>query len=80
MRRLSIVAGIAAGAGLFLSACTEKPQTVGGAIQSDREAYTGVGKSQYANPGWKAGDKENWAQELKTRAINGQNDYVRISN
>ena len=74
------VAAAAIVCGLALAACTEKPQTAGGSIQSDRESYSGVGNSQFAAKGWKAGDKTTWEQQLKTRAINGQNEYVRIPN
>lgn len=60
---------------LFLvSGCGDKPQGLGG-IKSDNAPYTGVGTSQYATPGWKAGDKTSWERQLRTRA-QGQNDYA----
>jgi hypothetical protein len=33
----------------------------------------------FAAPGWKAGDKPGWEAQLKTRAQNGQNDYVKVN-
>ncbi|MET0509084.1 MAG: hypothetical protein ABWZ78_13040 [Burkholderiaceae bacterium] len=76
----TLVAAAAMVAGVALAACSEKPQTAGGAIKSDRESYSGVGNSQFAARGWNAGDKAGWEQQLKARTINGQNDYVRIAN
>lgn len=61
---------------LALSACTEKPQT-GGGIRSDAPPYAGTG-SQFTQPGWKAGDKAGWEQQLKARQQYGQNEYTRI--
>ena len=45
----------AAVSALMLAACGDKPQGMGG-IKSDSPPSTGVGSSQYAEPGWKAGD------------------------
>jgi hypothetical protein len=59
-----------------LSACGEKPQSLGGAKQ-DSAAYTGTGKA-YVDPSWKAGDKASWESQLRTRAQNGQNDYTKV--
>ncbi len=58
-----------------LAACTEKPQT-GGGIRSDAPPYAGTG-SQFTQPGWKAGDKAGWEQQLKARQQYGQNEYTR---
>ena len=70
---------LAIGALLGLSACGEKPQEMTGhGVKQDGAAYTGVGQSQYAQPGWKAGDKGSWEQQLKARAQYGQNDYTRV--
>jgi hypothetical protein len=60
-----------------LAGCGEKTQGLGG-IKSDAAPSTGVGASQYAAPGWKAGDKASWEQQLRTRA-QGQNDYSRVN-
>lgn len=70
--------GVAATAVLVLTACSEQPQGMGG-IRTDQAPHAGVGKSQYANPGWTAGDKGSWEQHLKTRAQYGQNDYTRAT-
>ena len=63
---------------LALSACSEKPQEMGG-TRSDAAPYTGVGQSQYQQPGWKSGDKSSWEQQLKARAQYGMNDYTRVA-
>lgn len=61
----------------MLGACGEKPQSLGG-VKSDAAPHTGVGASQYAVPGWKAGDKTAWEQQLRARS-QGQNDYLRAN-
>jgi len=58
-----------------LSACGEKPQTLG-AGKTDVSPYQG-GESAFATPGWKAGDKTSWEQAMKARALNTQNEYNR---
>lgn len=75
-RRISVV--LAAAAVWALTACGEKPQGMGG-VRSDEAPHAGVGKSQYAQPGWTAGDKGSWEQQLKARAQYGQNDYSRTT-
>lgn len=61
----------------LLAACGEKPQTMA-APKSDTPAYTGTG-SAFMAPGWKAGDKTAWEQQLKARQQNTQNDYSRMN-
>lgn len=61
-----------------LAACGDKPQGMGG-VRSDSAPYTGVGQSQYQHPGWKAGDKTGWEQQLKSRAQYGMNEYSRAT-
>ncbi len=63
---------------LALTACGEKPQTANGA-RRDVPVFQGV-TNPYAAPGWKAGDKTAWEQQLKTRAQQGQNEYNRVVN
>ena len=70
-----ITTGLVLAAALALSACGEKPQSLGG-VKSDAAPYAGVGASKYAVPGWKAGDKTAWEQQLRARA-QGQNDYAK---
>lgn len=78
MKRLTLTT-LSMAALLGLAACGEKPQEMGAnGVKQDGAAYQGVGKSQYAQSGWKAGDKNSWEQELKARAQYGQNDYTRI--
>jgi hypothetical protein len=77
MRKILTSIGLLA-AVLALSACSEKPQEMGG-TRSDAAPYTGVGQSQYQQPGWKAGDRGSWEQQLKARAQYGMNDYTRVA-
>ncbi|MDP2819710.1 MAG: hypothetical protein Q8O29_15845 [Polaromonas sp.] len=75
MMRLAFIAAAA----LVLSACGDKPQTAAG-VKSDAPAFqsvTGPGNA-YNAPGWKAGDKAAWEQQLKTRTQAGQNEYNRV--
>lgn len=62
---------------IMLGACSEKPQGLGG-VKSDAAPHTGVGSSQYVAPGWKAGDKTAWEQQLRMRS-QSQNDYSRAN-
>ena len=64
---------------LGLSACMEKPQTLG--TKTDAAPFTGTGDAPaaFVNGGWKAGDKTSWEQALRTRAQEGQNDYARTN-
>ena len=64
-------------AAFALAACGEKPQSMGG-VKQDAAPHTGTGDSKFAQPGWKAGDKTSWEQQLRTRAQN-QNDYSRAN-
>lgn len=74
----SAVPGVRLALGLacaaLLGACSEAPQTLGTA--KDTPAYSGT-TGAYAAPGWKAGDKTAWQQQLRARAQYGMNDYTR---
>jgi hypothetical protein len=61
-----------------LAACTEKPQTITSGNRPDVQAFEGPATS-FSAPGWKAGDKTSWEQQLKTRTQNGQNDYTKVN-
>ena len=61
----------------LLSACGEKPQTLGAGTK-DVSPYNGTGKA-YAVGGWKQGDKASWESQLKARTQQGQNDYGRMN-
>ena len=61
---------------VLLAACGEKPQEVKG-VRTDKPAESGTGVATFTAPGWKAGDKDGWANHLKARATYGQNDHVR---
>ena len=64
----------------LLSACGERPQELGrSGVKRDAAPYSGVGNSAFAQSGWKAGDRNGWEQQLRTRAQNGQNDYSRMA-
>ncbi len=63
---------------LLLAACSEKPQTMGGAVKQDTAAYEGTGMP-YTAPGWRPGDKVSWEQQLKTRTQAGQNEYNKVN-
>jgi major membrane immunogen (membrane-anchored lipoprotein) len=78
MKRLFVLS-FAVAAAAALSACGEKPQTLGSGVKTDGAAYQGV-QTQFAAPGWKAGDKTSWEQGLKARAQNSQNEYNKIGN
>ena len=70
-----LVTALCAGTALALSACGEKPQDKTG-VRSDQPAQAGTGVAAFTEPGWKAGDKTSWEQQLKTRG-QGQNDYAK---
>jgi len=68
-------------AAVTLSACGDQPQALNAAgVRQDQPPHQGVGPSQYAQGGWKAGDRTSWEQHLKARAQYGQNDYTRMGN
>ncbi|MBI2727232.1 MAG: hypothetical protein HYX42_13395 [Polaromonas sp.] len=75
MRRPFVAVPVAAVA-FCLSACGEKPQTLG-AGKSDVAAFQGADNG-FVAPGWKAGDKVSWEQGLKARMQNTQNEYSRL--
>jgi hypothetical protein len=72
-----MILGLVAAA-VVLSACGEQPQVSGGS-RYDAAPYAGVGESPFQQPGWKAGDKTSWEQQLKARAQYGMNDYSRVA-
>lgn len=72
MKRLLLLAA----AGLTLAACTEKPQTLG-SNPNDEAPYVGS-KYPYAAPGWNAGDRKGWQEQLKVRTQRGQNEYSKM--
>ena len=67
---------LSAAAVMALAACGDQPQTAAG-VKSDVPAFQGT-SNPYKAPGWKAGDKTSWEQQLKTRLQNGQNEYNRV--
>jgi ABC-type glycerol-3-phosphate transport system substrate-binding protein len=73
-----IRAALAIAAAVALSACGEKPQTAGG-VRSDTAPFQGTGVTTFTATGWKAGDRNSWEQQLKTRTQMGQNDYAKVN-
>ena len=70
---LAIALALAAG----LTACGDKAQELTGQPKVDAAPYTGTGVKVFTEADWTAGDKNSWAQQLKTRAQYGQNDHSR---
>ncbi|MBA4255696.1 MAG: hypothetical protein C0445_07470 [Polaromonas sp.] len=71
---------VLAAAVLSLSACGESPQVQGAHSAAKRDAapHTGGSAAAFTKDGWKAGDANSWAQQLKTRAQYGMNDHQRV--
>ncbi len=57
-----------------LAACSERPQTAN-PRRSDTLAWQGA-NDPYVAPGWKAGDKTSWEEQIRTRAQT-QNEYAK---
>lgn len=74
--RITIVF-LAVGGLAALAGCTEDPQTLDSGVKVDTAAFQGTGYP-FAAAGWKAGEKASWEQQLKTRTVNGQNEYTKV--
>lgn len=61
-----------------LGACGERPQVMQ-SYKSDVPAYQGAPNDPFVYGGWKAGDRTNWEQGLKTRMQNSQNEYNKMT-
>ena len=79
MSSLKRVTGLASSLLLLtsLTARGDKTQELAGQPKLDAAPYTGTGVKAFTESDWKAGDKNSWAQQLKTRAQYGQNDHSR---
>ena len=79
MSSLKRITGLASALFLVagLAACGDKAQELAGQPKLDAAPYTGTGVKAFTESDWKAGDKNSWAQQLKTRAQYGQNDHSR---
>ena len=79
MSSLKRITGLASALFLVagLAACGDKTQGLAGQPKLDAAPYTGTGVKVFTESDWKAGDKNSWAQQLKTRAQYGQNDHTR---
>ena len=72
-----VLFGVCVAAIAALTGCGEKPQSLSG-VKGDVPAYQGA-DNKFVAPGWKPGDKTSWEQDLKTLALNTQNEYSRIT-
>ena len=63
-------------AALLLTACGEKPQTAA-TPKADTPPWQGASNA-YVAPGWTAGDKTRWEQQMRKRS-QGQNEYSRTA-
>ena len=79
MSKRWILGAAALAAALVLAACGEKRQEIGTGSGPDTPAYEGTGVANFTSPGWKAGDRNSWAQELRARGQYGQNEYTRTT-
>jgi hypothetical protein len=61
-----------------LIACGDKQQTAATPTK-DAAPYSGTGVASFTAPGWKAGDKVAWEQQLKARMQNTQNEYTKVN-
>ncbi|MDR6537421.1 hypothetical protein [Variovorax soli] len=82
MKRAAAIAALLLPAAALLAACGEKPQTNAEGVKVDAVPWSGTGDkpntgTAFTAPGWQAGNRTAWEQQLKTRAQNGQNDYTR---
>jgi hypothetical protein len=57
----------------------ERTQTIDTNSGQDKPAWQGTTNAAFAIPGWKAGDKTSWEQQLRTRTQRGQNDYNKVN-
>lgn len=79
MMARALVFGVATALTVSLSACGEKPQTMDQAAKkADAEPWTvsDAANPAFTTPGWKAGDKAAWEQQIRQRN-QAQNDYAR---
>ena len=68
---------LACAAVLALTNCNDPAQIATG-VKTDTAPFQGTGKP-FVSGGWKAGDRNSWEQQLKTRTQNGQNDYAKVN-
>ena len=77
MTRLAFSCTLVAVALTGLSACGEKPQTLG-SDKSHVAAFEGA-HNPFVVSGWTPGDKSSWEQELKARMLRTQNEYSKMN-
>ena len=74
MKRLLLICCTASVAAA-LAACGEREQTASGR-KSDKVAWQGA-QNPYVAPGWTAGDRASWEEQLRNRA-QAQNEYTKV--
>lgn len=77
MKRLVFTCALVTMALTGLSACGEKPQTLG-SNKGHVAAFEGA-HNAFAAPGWTPGNKNSWEQELKARMLLTQNEYAKMN-
>ena len=77
MKRLVFSCALVVAALVGLSACGEKPQTLG-SNKGHVAAFEGA-HNPFVVPGWTPGDKSSWEQELKARTLRTQNEYSKMN-
>ena len=77
MKRLAFSCALAAMVLTSLSACGEKPQTLG-SNKGHVAAFEGA-HNPFVVSGWTPGDKSSWEQELKARMLRTQNEYSKMN-
>jgi hypothetical protein len=78
MKRKIVIFWLAVPAAIALAACTERQQTIAEGAGHDAAAFQGP-TTAFTAAGWKPGEKNSWEQALKTRTVNGQNEYTRVN-
>ena len=58
-------------------ACGEKPQTATASVKKVDGKVWEASDNAYVAPGWKAGDRTSWEEQMRKRA-ESQNDYATI--
>lgn len=77
MNRIRVVALVSL-CGVLLSACGEKPQTIGPSHRkADAQSFQGAPDDPFVAKGWTAGDRTSWNNQIRQRN-QLQNEYNRV--
>lgn len=78
LRRAARLLGVMSACAV-LAACAEKAQVSSASVKKpDVPAYRGTGTA-YATTDWKQGDAASWEEQMRNRAVRGQNEYGRAA-